>query len=207
MGPKDAKFIKLKPENEILRQDYIDLLENGEIPYLVKKGKKSLYIPATESNINRLFGENAPFKNEKVKTKKISQEEMNDFIKFDFHQKVDNLRVSTQGIEDVDDFDARVLAKIDAGKDLTRKEYEELLFDGYEIDRITGEKRRWTTCVESIIQIQDRTFSIEWEEGLTENQENYYGSKPVEVVSREETKIIRVWEPVQKDKEEDCERE
>ena len=40
------------------------------------------------------------------------------------------------------------------------------------------------------IQIEDRYFSIGFDQGLTENQEDYFDSQPVEVELKETEKVI-----------------
>lgn len=90
-------------------------------------------------------------------------------------------------------FDEIMLAKMDAKEKLTEKEISELVFE-YEIETYTGENRRWTRSNKTIIQLKERFFSIDWEEGLTEMQESEFYNQPIEVVKTEVTKTITVTE-------------
>lgn len=98
------------------------------------------------------------------------------------------------------EWEEEILEKIDNGEALSERELKELVFDGYEIERHEGENRRWTRTVESIVELCGRTFSISWEEGLTECQENGFYEQPVEVECHEYEKTITVkeWTPVEK---------
>ena len=104
----------------------------------------------------------------------------------------------------LDDEEKKILTKIDSGEKLSEKELKFLV--EYEIERHAGENRRWTRSIESIVEIGGRHFSVDWEEGLTECQENEFYEQPVEVEMHEYEKTITVreWTPVEK--EEDIER-
>jgi len=78
-------------------------------------------------------------------------------------------------------------------KDLTESELTDIIFDdsvAKMVEEIEGADRRWVRSMETIIQIKDRYFSIQWDRGLTENQDNYFHSQPVEVI-REEKVICK----------------
>lgn len=87
-----------------------------------------------------------------------------------------------------------MLAKIDAKEDLTEKELSEIVF-GYAVDTEYGENRRWTRTVTTIVKLLGRFFSINWEEGLTESQENEFYNQPVEVKKNtyEKTIVVTEW--------------
>lgn len=85
----------------------------------------------------------------------------------------------------MDEFEKVLLEKIDKGEKLNESEIQDLI--EYEFERKHGENRRWTRTVTSIIELGDRYFSINWEEGLTEYQENMYYNQPIEV----EKKLIQ----------------
>lgn len=78
----------------------------------------------------------------------------------------------------------------EGAQDFTERELSELT--EREVDREEGENRRWSRSVGVIIKIHDKYFSIDYEEGLTEYQENIYDNQPVEVERVEETKTITV---------------
>lgn len=90
-------------------------------------------------------------------------------------------------------FEEIMASKILNGEKLTEKEIKELVWD-YEIDREEGDNRRWTRSVTSIVELCDKCFAIDWEEGLTECQENEYYNQPYEVVKRTYEKTITVTE-------------
>lgn len=90
-------------------------------------------------------------------------------------------------------FEEIMAAKILNGEKLTEREIKELVWD-YEVEREEGDNTRWTRSVTSIVRLCDRYFSIDWEEGLTECQENEYYNQPYEVVKHTYEKTITVTE-------------
>ena len=60
------------------------------------------------------------------------------------------------------------------GKKLTRDEWIFLINEDKEVGRVEDEPRRWCKWVEVIIEYQDKYYSIGYDEGLTECQENDY---------------------------------
>ena len=99
-------------------------------------------------------------------------------------------------------------------KTFTEEELQELVQDylftsqgdriPYEIiDTIyDSELNRWSRNVETIIKYKNKYYSILWEEGLTEYQDNYFYEQPTEVIKK--TKIIEqnYWVEVNNQKEE-----
>lgn len=77
-----------------------------------------------------------------------------------------------------------------------------LLIDCFEIERKTFYENvgRWTCPICSIIQIADRYFGIDWEQGLTEYQEDLFYNQPEEVVPHtyEKTITFTGWESIEK---------
>lgn len=90
-------------------------------------------------------------------------------------------------------FEEIMASKILNKEELEEGEIEELVWD-YEVDRSTGDNRRWTRTVTSIVKLCGKYFSIDWEEGLTEYQENQYYNQPYEVVKHTYEKTITVTE-------------
>lgn len=90
-------------------------------------------------------------------------------------------------------FEEIVTAKILNGEKLTEEEIRELVWD-YEVDREEGDNRRWSRTITSIVKLCDKYFSIDWEQGLTEYQENEYYNQPYEVVKHTYEKTITVTE-------------
>lgn len=89
-----------------------------------------------------------------------------------------------------------MVEKIDSGEQLTKEELTELIW-GYDVDTQYGDNRRWSRSVTTIIELNGRYFSISWEEGLTEYQDNEYNSQPVEVKKHTYEKTITVTEWVE----------
>lgn len=55
------------------------------------------------------------------------------------------------------------------------------------IQNYYGDNRRWTRTVTSIVEINNHFFEIEWEEGLTEMQDDFFfETKLIEVERKEE---------------------
>lgn len=87
-----------------------------------------------------------------------------------------------------------ILEKIESGYVFEERELEELVYSGKVVDNQYGDKGRWTRSVYTIIQLEDRFFGIDWEEGLTESQEDlFYETSLKEVEKFEEVKVIKGW--------------
>lgn len=95
------------------------------------------------------------------------------------------------------EFEKNMVHKIDNGEILTEKEIRDVIYE-FEIDSEYGENRRWTRSVSSVVKLCDRFFMIDWEQGLTECQENEYYCQPYEVEKREYEKTIKVIEWIEK---------
>lgn len=93
-----------------------------------------------------------------------------------------------------ENFENIILNKIDNNEKLTEEEIEQLTCSDYVIDSVNNETRRWTVNKDSIVQLGGRTFSIYWDQGLTEYQENHYESQvPVEVKQITKTVEVKEW--------------
>lgn len=104
----------------------------------------------------------------------------------------------------MDNFERELIDKIDNADSLTERELRTFVWEvGEEVDREEGENRRWSRSVNVIKQVDDRFFSINYEEGLTESQDNEYYEQPEEVVKHEYEKTITVteWKPINKEEE------
>lgn len=93
----------------------------------------------------------------------------------------------------------RIFEDLQSGENLREDDLRYLVWN-YEIDRENGENRRWSRTVTSIVEIGGKTYSIDWEEGLTECQENSFYDQPIEVEKHEYEKTIKVteWLPIEK---------
>ena len=88
-------------------------------------------------------------------------------------------------------FEEIMVKKIDNKEPLTEQEIRTLVYE-YAVESEPGDNRRWTRTVTSIIKLCERYFSIDWEEGLTEYQDNEFYNQPYEVRREEEVKTIVV---------------
>lgn len=69
-------------------------------------------------------------------------------------------------------------------------------YDGFEvIDTIEGTVGRWTRHMTTILKSGDKFYAIEWEQGLTEYQENEFYFQPYEVEPYEEVITILKYKP------------
>lgn len=81
--------------------------------------------------------------------------------------------------------------KIYNGEHLTERELRAAVFECDEVTTEYGENLRWSRSASTIIKIKDKLFCIEWEEGLTECQDNYFEEQPYEVEEVERTIIVK----------------
>lgn len=90
----------------------------------------------------------------------------------------------------MDDLEIKILQGY---KEFTEHQLQELVYE-YEFDTIQGEDRRWQRSMETIVKVEDKYFQIDWEQGLTENQEDSFFTQPYEVERTEkevtETKVF-----------------
>lgn len=93
-------------------------------------------------------------------------------------------------------FDELMVKKIDNKEPLTEHELRNLVYE-FDVDTEYGDNRRWSRTVTTIVELCGRFFSIDWEEGLTECQENEFYNQPIEVKKTTYEKIVTVteWQP------------
>ena len=87
------------------------------------------------------------------------------------------------------------LQRYDSGKpNFTKDEIEKMAYEefGNCIDVIEGEEHRWYREVETIFEVEGRLFAVNWDRGLTEQQENDFDDSEVYEVERKE-KIIFIY--------------
>lgn len=123
----------------------------------------------------------------------IFKKENNEWVEVPFKEKeiVYDTSLSEKG--------RRIFEDLQNGENLREDDLRYLVWN-YEIDRENGENRRWSRTVTSIVEIGGKTYSIDWEEGLTECQENSFYDQPIEVKKHEYEKVVKVteWLPVDK---------
>ena len=97
-----------------------------------------------------------------------------------------------------DKWESEMIELLESGVKLTVRQLRNL--QEYSIEKITGENRRWSRSITDICHVGEKYYELNWEEGLTENQENDFGYQPVEVELHEEevTFIKRTWKKVKK---------
>ena len=87
--------------------------------------------------------------------------------------------------------------KILNGIALTNREKRELTQEA--IEEVVNGSGRWTEYVTSILKFGDRYFAIEWQRGLTENQEDYYDDAyPYEVKLIKKRVIVKEYVSLEK---------
>ncbi len=66
--------------------------------------------------------------------------------------------------------------------------------DGRVVEEIDGEDRRWSRTNITIVEHKDKFYSLYWEHGLTENQDNEFEDQDApEVKQVEKTTIVKSW--------------
>ncbi|MEG1567899.1 MAG: hypothetical protein RR347_09475 [Anaerovoracaceae bacterium] len=89
-------------------------------------------------------------------------------------------------------FEEIMVTKIDNKEELTENELSRIRDFSIEDDK--GENRRWSRSVGSVLEMCDRYFMLDWEEGLTEYQDNEFYDQPYEVKKETYEKTISVTE-------------
>ena len=106
--------------------------------------------------------------------------------------------ISTIGFKEQDKYEEEVLKKIRNNEDFTTEEYESLFYMLKEVDEKRYDKHRWYTPVDTIFKVKDTYILLEWEEGLTEYQEDTYCFAPYEVYYKEKVIVEKEWVPVER---------
>lgn len=94
-------------------------------------------------------------------------------------------------------FEELMIQKIDKREKLSEKELR-ILVQEYEIESEWEENHRWTRSVCTIVKLDERYFAVNWEEGLTECQEDEFYEQPYEVEKKTYEKTITVTEWLKK---------
>lgn len=114
-------------------------------------------------------------------------------------------------VEDVDKFTRKVYykdkytegelikMKLEKGESLNESETRGLMEWYPTVYEEEGEDRRWSRTVTSVVDVDGVNYAIEWERGLTENQENSYYDNPykVEMVEEEITITKTILKPIE----------
>lgn len=92
----------------------------------------------------------------------------------------------------------QIIEKLKNKEKFTESEIKEILWDFEQVWEEEGENRRWTRSVSTVIKVGEYFIMVNWEQGLTECQENEYWEQPYFVKQHKYTKKIEVeeWEKV-----------
>jgi hypothetical protein len=83
------------------------------------------------------------------------------------------------------DYENELINKLNNREKLSGSDIRELIWGFGEHERIQGDDRRWSRTNKSIIEMGGKLWSVYWEEGLTECQDNEFGAQiAVEVVQK-----------------------
>lgn len=86
------------------------------------------------------------------------------------------------------------LNKVNSGELFDEDELEKLATENcWEIDKISNGNGRWEEYMTTIFKVSNRFFAIDWEQGLTECQENFYNEQPYEVIKKEKVVTVTEW--------------
>ena len=97
----------------------------------------------------------------------------------------------------MDDFEKKMLSKIDSGESLTSCELSKLVYN-YDIDTQEGDDGRWVRGMYTVVELGGRYFGIDWFKGLTECQENEFVFQPEEVERHEKVITVTEWLPIKR---------
>lgn len=95
--------------------------------------------------------------------------------------------------------DQEFLERFDKGEEFSEYELSLIPWEMNIVETINGENQRWTRPVQTIFEVEDRLFALDWFQGLTESQEHEFFDQPYEVEKRTRTIVIN--EYVKKEKE------
>lgn len=155
-----------------LPNDILQILPTMANPYLEHPLDRISDIPLEEENI--IEDDNSNEQYEETETIEDTNENEND-------------------VDEEKSWEEEIIDKINNGISLSEDELKELV-DGYSVQTDYGENRRWVRSVDDIIKLEDRNgnkyfYSISWEEGLTEMQENEFFDQPERVYPYEKVTV------------------
>lgn len=130
-----------------------------------------------------------------IKEEEIAREKGPEFTDSEKHckQEQEHLDYKVVKVEEVNKYTQKVILdykyetyekaaiKLKAGLTLEENEISSLI-DCYDtVYTEEGENRRWTRSVLTVVNIDGTNYAIDWEEGLTESQENMFYNQPYKV--------------------------
>lgn len=96
------------------------------------------------------------------------------------------------------EWDVRMAMKLKDGSMLSESEINNLKDNFDEIYREEGRDRRWSRAILSVIDVNDELYAIEWDQGLTENQEDTFYNQPYPVTLETEEVVVTKTKVVKK---------
>lgn len=84
----------------------------------------------------------------------------------------------------------RIKKKLDNGEELSESDIKAMTYELDEVHRKEGHDRRWSRSVTSVVELEGKLYAIDWEEGLTENQENEFYNQPYPVKLETEEIVV-----------------
>lgn len=96
----------------------------------------------------------------------------------------------------------KIINRIEKNMDFTEEELEAIVKYGKEVDEIEGEVGRWDQSIQTVVEINERYFAIDWLRGLTEYQMDSYPFPPYEVKPEVYEKVIKAtrWNPTKNER-------
>ena len=84
-----------------------------------------------------------------------------------------------------------ILERLNKHEDLEEYEIENLVYN-YNIHEEIDDRGRWEDYMFTVVEVEGRYFGINWNRGLTEQQEDSFMDQPYEVKKKTITKTITV---------------
>lgn len=135
------------------------------------------------SDMNMTVIQGLPFQKEKDEKSRLEKEALEKKKQEELQKKIDDEIYYSEHFEDI------MLDKIEKGISLTESELSDIVSE-YLVESEYGSSGRWQRSVTSIVKIKGRYFSIMWQKGLTEYQEDSFPEQPREVFPVKITKVI-----------------
>ena len=80
--------------------------------------------------------------------------------------------------------------KLKKGIELNNKDMQEMLWQCPEIYEEEGEDSRWTRSMLTVVEFENDLYAIEWDKGLTEQQDDGFYIQPYKVKLKEEEVVV-----------------
>lgn len=193
---------KIRCNSSEMYQEIVYCLGIAEIPYTQKEEGKPVVCRAESDRKVQEALLGCPLSEENYTILKKVGEAWIDIPK-DIYALKEEDEEKLQGLPDRA---KRIYKDLQDGEKLSNSDLSYLVYN-FELDdeRDCGENRRWSRSVCSIVELGGKHYSITWEQGLTENQENEFWNQPVEVEKHQYPKTIVVteWKPVGQEKQEE----